>query len=487
VSLATKLCYSLGAIGDGLFQRGYEAFAFLYFVSVLGMSPLLGGIAMLISTLLDAVTDPLVGSLSDNLRSRFGRRHMFMYVGIAPFALSWYLLLAPPADLGQTGLFLWFTLFSILLRQSLTLFHVPHMALGAELTSNYQERTSVASWRISASFVGSFGTVALFIWLLFPQSEAYPENGLLNPAGYHEVALYGALLIVVTSLLSVIGTQQEIPNLPPAPLHVERLSTRRLLGEVSLAWQNASFRALFIGSILFVASFSITEIFNPFVRIYFWGLTSEQIGALFPPAGVGFLTALFTTRHLHGRFDKKKTVIVASLLPAVLSGSAVIGRLVGLIPDDDTIVMATLSTAALLGGASGGIAFISAASMMGDVAQEVAHTTGRAVTGVLFAGNSFAQKCSSGIAHFVATIGLEWLALEKGAAPSSVAPDIVTSLGLISLTAVAFSLGGIAMYARYDIDRARHAQLGAMPAAGVASAQATAPGLVEAASPATHA
>jgi glycoside/pentoside/hexuronide:cation symporter, GPH family len=471
VSLGTKIAYSLGAVGEGLFNRGYEAFAWLYFVAVLGMSPLMGGIAMLVATLLDAFTDPLVGSLSDSLRSRHGRRHPFLYAGILPFALSWFLLLSPPEGLDPTGLFLWFLVFSILMRQSLTLFHVPHLALGAELTDSYQERASIAAWRVALSFIGTFGAVALFIRLFFPETEAYPESGMLNPAGYPNVAFWGALLIVVTAGASALATRREIPNLPVAPASTRRLSSARLIEELSLAWQNRSFRALFIGQILFLASFSITEVYSPLVRIYFWGLTSNQISALVLPAGVGFVAALFATPLLHKRFDRKPTVIVSSLLPAGLSAGVVIARLLGIIPDDDGIVMTALLTTSLLSGLAGGIAFISAAAMMGDVAQEVAHTTGRAVTGVLFAGTSFAQKCSSGVAHFVAAAGLEWLAIEKGAPPSSLAPEVVAGLGLISLTAAAFAVAGVAMYFGYRIDRSRHAQLGGLsrPAPGSGS------------------
>ena len=76
------------------------------------------------------------------------RRHPFLYAAIVPMAVSFYFLLAPPAGLGQMGMFVWLLTFSVLVRCAMTVYYVPHVALGAELTTNFNERTTVVGYRI---------------------------------------------------------------------------------------------------------------------------------------------------------------------------------------------------------------------------------------------------------------------------------------------------------------------------------------------------
>jgi Na+/melibiose symporter-like transporter len=481
----TKFSYGLGALGEGIFSRGYEYFAFLYFVQVLGMDAWLGGVAMLISTLLDALSDPVVGALSDRWRSRYGRRHPFMYASTLPLAVTWYLLLSPPGGLGSFDLFLWFTTFSVLLRMSLTLYHVPHLALGAELTSDYLGRTAVVTWRISLGLVGAFGMTALFTTLFFPETEAYPGNGLLNPAGYPQVALWGALLMGVSIGYSAWGTRDRIPFLPSASPGAQPFSVAQMVSELGVGWRNPSFRALFLGTFLFVVSFSINEIFNQFLRIYFWELSSRQIALLILPLGIGFLIALPLTRVLHVRFDKKPTAIYTSLGPASLSGGLILLQLVGALPDDPTVILGLLLAASLVAGVCGAVALISSQSMMADVAQEIGHVSKRDMTGVLFAGVSFSQKVSSGIAHFLATVALQLIAIPPKSAPGSLTPEQIQGLGAAGLISTVFAIGATFCYLGYRIDRARHSELarlvsgegqGLAPSVPAPAAPAVAPG-----------
>ena len=104
---------------------------------MLEVSGTLCGIALGIALLFDAVTDPLTGSLSDNWKSKWGRRHPFMYASAIPLGFCFYFLFVPPA-LSETGLFIWLTSFAVLTRAAMTLYHVPHIALGAELTNNFE-------------------------------------------------------------------------------------------------------------------------------------------------------------------------------------------------------------------------------------------------------------------------------------------------------------------------------------------------------------
>src|SRR5690606_25534657 len=125
--------YGVGQVAEGAKNTAFDLFLFFYYNQVLGLSGTLSGAAMLIALAVDAATDPLVGSLSDSLRSRWGRRHPFLYASALPLGCSFALLFRPPEGLGQLGLFGWLTLFAVATRVSMTLYFVPHLALGAEL------------------------------------------------------------------------------------------------------------------------------------------------------------------------------------------------------------------------------------------------------------------------------------------------------------------------------------------------------------------
>ena len=138
VDFKTKFFYGMGFISVGIKDILYAVFVFFYFSQILGLDQVYTGTATLIALLFDAVSDPIIGTISDNYKSKkYGRRHPFMAMSAVPLGISTYLLFTPLENLSQFELFLWMTFFSILIRFFLSLFLVPGMSLGAELSSDY--------------------------------------------------------------------------------------------------------------------------------------------------------------------------------------------------------------------------------------------------------------------------------------------------------------------------------------------------------------
>ena len=158
IPFSSKFSYGVGQYAEGLKNTAFNIFALFYYNQVLEVSGTLCGVALGIALLFDAVTDPLAGSLSDNWQSKWGRRHPFMYASAAPLALAFYGLFSPP-ELSELGLFAWLLVFSVLTRGAMTLYHVPHLALGAELTEDFEERTSIVAWRQVFGVLGLFSVV----------------------------------------------------------------------------------------------------------------------------------------------------------------------------------------------------------------------------------------------------------------------------------------------------------------------------------------
>ena len=135
VGFPAKLAYWVGQLAEGLKSATFNLFLLFFYNQVLGLSGTLCGIALIIGTVVDAVTDPMMGSVSDGWRSRWGRRHPFMYIAAVPLALSLYLTFNPLVET-QAALFVWLLICSVLTRVAMTLYSVPHMALGAEMSSD---------------------------------------------------------------------------------------------------------------------------------------------------------------------------------------------------------------------------------------------------------------------------------------------------------------------------------------------------------------
>ena len=454
LSLRTKFAYGVGQVAEGIKSRGFDYIAFFYFTQVLGLSGSLAGSAVAIALIFDAVSDPVAGHLSDHWRSRLGRRHPFMYAAALPLAVSWFLLYMPPQGLGQWGLFSWFLGLAVLVRASMTLYHVPHMALGAELSNDYAERTSIVQWRTFSGMVGSLVVIGVGIYLFFPESDEF-SNGLMNPAGYPAFALVSALIMFVTIWYSAWGTRKQIPNLPGPPAESVPFSLRGTYAEFALAWQNHSFRALFVGFSFYGISISIGTTLGTHVYVFFWGFSVAQLSTLLAVTAAGFVVGVMISRKLHERFEKKPALITAAAISGALGISAVIGRLAGVIPDFDSPSVFTVVLCVVGAGAiAAGVGYTSAGSMMADVAQDQFARTGRAQQGILFSAVAFSGKIGSAGGHFLAGVGIDLIDFPLQSPPELVAPNLIIRLGLLSLVSAPIAAAGIWSYTYYRINRA---------------------------------
>src|SRR5690606_10981497 len=193
LSARTRFWYGLGQAAEGIKNHSFTFFLLFYYTQVLGLSGTLASLALAIALVFDAVTDPLAGALSDRTASRWGRRHPWMYASALPLAAAFYAAFAPPANLSEGALFAWLLASTIAARGAMTLYHVPHMALGAELSVDYHDRTRIVMARSIFGSLGGYLAGALGLLYFMRPSEAYP-NGQLDPAAYPAYAALFAVL-----------------------------------------------------------------------------------------------------------------------------------------------------------------------------------------------------------------------------------------------------------------------------------------------------
>ena len=143
-SNGTLLTYGIGSIGGGIKNNLLGYWLLYYYNQVLGLDADMVALAIAIALVVDALTDPWVGIWSDRVRTKWGRRHPFMYIAIIPFALSYFYILQDPGDLSQSSHFFRLLFLLILMRVSMTFYEIPRGALAPELTKDYDQRNKIA-------------------------------------------------------------------------------------------------------------------------------------------------------------------------------------------------------------------------------------------------------------------------------------------------------------------------------------------------------
>ncbi len=151
LSFATRLGYGMGDIYGGGSTTLINMYYLYFLVDVVGLSPTLAGTAFLISKIWDAVTDPFMGLISDNTRTRFGRRRPYFLAGIGLIFITFALMWMPPHFSRQWADFAWCLGAYILYSTVYTMVWVPYNSIASELTSDYDERTKLAFFRMICS------------------------------------------------------------------------------------------------------------------------------------------------------------------------------------------------------------------------------------------------------------------------------------------------------------------------------------------------
>ena len=167
ISNNTLHLYTLGSGAVGVKNLLFGSWLLVYFNQILGLEPLLASYALAIALVFDAISDPLVGAWSDRFKSKWGRRHPFVYIAIIPFGLSAYFLYSIPTDTSQTALFIKLLIASILLRTLFTFYETPRAAIGPELITDYERRNTLSGYGVLYGNMGlgimSYAMLAFFL------------------------------------------------------------------------------------------------------------------------------------------------------------------------------------------------------------------------------------------------------------------------------------------------------------------------------------
>lgn len=456
IGVATKLFYGFGSTAYGVKENGFRSLLLLFYNQVLGLPVGMVAAAITVALVADAFLDPVIGQVSDMWRSRWGRRHPFMYAAAAPTAVTFVMLWNPPSGWSQPALLGYLIVMAILVRAFITLYEIPSSALASELTGDYDERTALMSWRYLFFFVGG-QLMSIVMFRLFLQPDAHHPVGQLNPEGYAKFGWVAGGVILVSILISAIGTHRHIPDLHAPPPPASR-SLWDVLREMVATWSNRSFLMITAAGLFKSMALGISGALSVYFSTYFWQLTSSQIAFLLLDALVGAVLAFNLTTPICKRFGKRNTTVTLLVVGIVFSSAPMVLRLLGWFwPNGAPGLVPFLFIQGAIFASMGIGATISSSSMIADVVEDSELKTGRRSEGLLFSAASMIQKCVSGLGVLGSGLILSVIHFPLHARPGHVDPLILRHLALVYVPtlAVLFVLSA-AFTAAFRIDRSRH-------------------------------
>ena len=441
----------------------YELFVLFFYSQVLGLPGTLTGLAILLSMIVDAITDPVVGSWSDSIRSKMGRRHLPMLASVLPVGVFFYLLFAPPQGLGQWGLFAWLTGISICLRTAFTFFAAPASAVTAEISPYPADRAEMGIYRQLISAVVQFVLLAFAFDLFFAASEAFP-NGQENPDAYPGFGLAGAATIMFFMLVAFGGTWKHILNFERR-LGVAARQPFSFFGAIR-GWVEAisgsrNFRAIFFGLLVASTIGSCYRSLSLYLGTYLWELEPNQIKVWQQISLVGMFTMAVMARFIVTRTEPKYLYLTgycllfgAYALPPALT-------ILGFMPAAGTAPLAyALYSFSGVAGAGAGLLMICSLILFAEAADEFFFVNGISKTGMLFGLITFGNKAASGTGKLLAgwiTDAVRFPALED---IDALTPDILFNLALwVTLATAVIGTAGLAILQTYYLPRARHREI----------------------------
>ena len=442
-----KLFHGFGAVAFGVKDNGFSVFLLIFYNQVLGMEAQLVSLALALALIIDAFVDPLLGNLSDRTYTRWGRRLPWLYAAPIPLAIVWVLLWQPPVDgapsfFGLLGL-------AVLVRLLLSACEVPSTSLVPELTSDYDERTTLFRYRFLFGWTGG-------LLILFLAYQVFLADSLLSADGYAAYGVFGAVVMAVSVLLSAMGQHSRVAKLPkdkPPPFNL-----RTAFGEIKQALSERAFLILAGGALGAYVSQGMTFALSNYLYLFVWQFSESD---LFYYPIVLFLSVILTFVTLgpaHRKWGKSKVAAAATVISMVIYLVPYALFSLGAWPELGTAASTMLLFGfVLFSNTFGVMVMISASSMVAEIVEAFEERTQRRAEGSFYSGYWFIQKCATGVGIFVTGLIVAIAGLPEKAVPGQVASPVIDSL-ILQYCILIVVLGVISalFLIRFPIDRAQH-------------------------------
>jgi Na+/melibiose symporter-like transporter len=389
-----------------------------------------------------------------------------MFCSAFPIGIFFYFLYQPPSGLEENQLFYWYVAMYVGLNLSKTFYGVPHSALGAELSRDYNERTKLFGWNWVAYYLGAAVLPIFIMSVIFASSDEF-ENGLLNAERYQMLATVGAVFVTSMVLLCTFLTADRIPYLHEVKKNsggAKRSFAEATIDTLKNLWAlatNISYVSISICWLILFISGGVLAQAGTYTHLYVFEFSTEILGYLGLMGLPGAFLVVYSSAWFVKRLDKKYTVLVTSSVCSLLIGLPYCLRLMGWLPDNDSVWMLPMIIAIWIPGRF----FLPIVptvidSQMSDIADEHELRTGNRSEGIIFSVRTFGMKATRGIGGWIGAMALDYIGFPEDAKAETLEPEVIS--GLLWMMGPLYILivwGGLGITLLYRIDRKRHAEI----------------------------
>ena len=456
LSFWVKLVYGTGDWSDASYGTLRQIFYAIFLTDVVGLDARLASFVALVGILWDAINDPLVGILTDRMRSRWGRRRPFLLFFAIPFGASFLLLWWAPPWHSQIALAATVTLAFMISDTFETLCEVPFSSLLPELSADYDERTTLTSFRIFFNLLASLVTAVAAPAII----DAALAAGLTQQQGYLIVAgIFGGLAAIPFLLIfAVVRERYGAMDRPQ-----ETVSFRQT---IRTAWSNVPFRFATLIYMLNWITFDLVALILPFYLLYWIArgdmLASVSLLGVSLPLESGVFALLLVTATvalpfwlwLSHRLGKHIAYIIGMVFWAGVQIGIFLVR-----PGQVNLVL----WMAFLAGLSVSAAHVLPDAMFPDVIEWDELRSGRRQEGIYYGVKNFVRKLTGALAIFLALQVLGWFGYRtppEGATTFMQIPVTLTAIRiLIGPIGAVLLFSAVITTLFYPLTRERHARI----------------------------
>ena len=439
LSRSTVFAYGVPAIGAGYMYLLIGLYVMKFSTDVLLISPLVMGLIFSASRVWDAVSDPLVGYLSDRTRSRFGRRRSWMMASILPISVTYVMIFAPPTGLSGTGLAIWMAVAIIGFYSVMTAFFVPHLSLGAELSTNYHERSRLFGYRHGFWTFGSILCLAAMQLLI----GAEQDGGDAARLRAWELSLPACAFMALMIVFAVVRLRER-------PEFQGRVSTNPLHAFRDV-WRNHHARLLIIVTLIENIGSAAIGVLTLYVSQYVVGAPHmAPLVILFYMVPSALSVPLWIP--LSRRFGKVRLWMLSMLATGIAFGAMF---LLPFLPAE--LRLPWMFVFAVFAGLAAGCGGTIGPSVQGDVIDYDEHLTGERKEGSYFAAWNFVYKSALGV-----MLALTGFVLELSGFVPNQPQTMATQLWMVGLYGifplVSYTIGAI-LFSRFSLDEAEYRKI----------------------------
>lgn len=416
----------------------------------MGISGTLMGLAVSIGVLWDAISDPIVGYYSDNLRSTLGKRHPFILIGILGTCAVNLMIWLVPSSAPEMVKFVWI-LFSLLAVQTFcTFFSTPYLALGLEMSKDPNEQTSIQCSKTIFQLIGMM-LPTVFMFAFMPSGSE--QQGQLMAQGYIDTAYAASVICLVLGLVTFFGTLKRnvcctSDCLQNNDAKVKKGSVLSIFNDFFKILRKKSYRNIILGYSISLIAASILTASGMHMFTYCFHFNSQQLSITTGVLLVGAILAQVIWGKISRKIGKKWTLI-RGLSVGVIGIILIWGvfTLRGLF-STEMLFWVTLPCI-LICGFGTGVLYSFPLSMLGDIMANDSEIAGVNKTGVYSGIMTLAFKVSNAVALVIIGIALD---LIKFSSSSPVQPlSVQNGLGLLVILGTIISLGiSILIYSKFD-------------------------------------